>query len=207
MSMRSVAVLVALLVVAATVTRRSDAVETIKEPPTPKFTTVYLNLTTVVKNYDRFKQFSHEMREEVSETETKVQKMKGQLDAGVRELADPKLTQDERKAIERRLTLQQRRLEDTVKDGREFISKRTDEQLVTIYQDICAEATRYAKAHGIEAVLHYNDAPMDSKEYNTPQNVSRKMQAGALMPIYLAPGADISDKVVEALNARHHGGK
>jgi Skp family chaperone for outer membrane proteins len=207
MSMRSLAAFVALLVVAVACSRRSDAVEPILERPALKVTTAYINLTAVVKNYDRFKQFSQEIREEVSDTETKVNKLKSQLQAAAQELADQSLTQDERKAIERRVTLQQRRFEDTVKEGREFIGKKTDEQLVTIYKDIHAEVTRYARANGIEAVLHYNDAAPDSKDYFTPQNISRKMQAGAAMPVYLAPGADISDKVVEALNARHHRGR
>ena len=49
-------------------------------------------------------------------------------------------------------------------------------------------------------VLHYNDA-VTQEDYNSEVNISRKMQAGALMPIYMAPGVDVSMDIVKALNA------
>src|SRR5262249_29710045 len=154
----------------------------LKEMPEPKVTTAYFNLTVVVKGYDRYKQFTQEMKEEVADTETKVNKLKGQMQSASKELTDPDLTPDDRKAIERRITQYQRRLEDMMKEGREFIGKKTDEELVVIYRDIQECVARYAKAHDIEVVLHYNDAIPDSKEYYSPQNVARKVQAGALVP-------------------------
>ena len=39
------------------------------------------------------------------------------------------------------------------------------------------------------------------QDYNSEPNISRKMQAGALMPIYMAPGVDVSMDIVKALNA------
>jgi Skp family chaperone for outer membrane proteins len=207
MMMRSLAALVTLLLVALfVVASRSEAIEPLKEMPESKVTTAYFNLNVVVKGYDRYKQFTQEMKEEVSETETKVNKLKEQMQAASKELTDPELTLEERKAIERRITQYQRRLEDTMKEGREFIGKKTDEELVVIYHDIQECVARYAKANGIEVVLHYNDAPMDTKEYHSAQNIARKMQAGALVPVYFAPGTEISDKILKELNARHHRG-
>jgi Skp family chaperone for outer membrane proteins len=207
MTMRSLAVLVALVCVVVFLSRRSDAIEPLREPPQPMVTTAYINLAVVVKGYDRYKHFTDEMKEDVSDTETRVNKLKAQLQASAKELSEPDLTPEDKKTIERRITQQQRRLEDLMKEGREMIGKKTDQHMVLIYRDIQEEVARYAKAHGIEAVLHYNDAPSDSKDYFTPQNVARKMQAGALTPVYLAPGLDISDKIVKELNARQQRGQ
>ncbi len=55
-------------------------------------------------------------------------------------------------------------------------------------------------AHGFDLVVHYNDVPADSAEFFSPVNVSRKIQAGAFIPLYIAPGMDITQEVVTALN-------
>ena len=68
-----------------------------------------------------------------------------------------------------------------------------------IYREVQEAAQRVAVAHGYDMVLHYND-PTTSAEYWSAGNIVRKMQAGACMPIYFAPGIDISADVVNALN-------
>src|SRR5262249_46507016 len=69
-----------------------------------------------------------------------------------------------------------------------------------LYGDVQAAARRYAQAHDLDLVLHYNDA-VDARDYWSGANLARKMQAGALMPLYAAPGMDISKEVIAALNA------
>ncbi|HEY7428872.1 MAG TPA: hypothetical protein VH682_31870, partial [Gemmataceae bacterium] len=46
---------------------------------------------------------------------------------------------------------------------------------------------------------HYNDA-VTPEDFMSPQNIARKLNTGALMPLYAAPGMDISQEVVNMLN-------
>ena len=62
---------------------------------------------------------------------------------------------------------------------------------------------RIAKANGLELVLFYTDVVTEADFYN-PDNLQRKLsQPGALMPMIVAPGMDITDSVIEALNRMH----
>src|SRR5262249_7664236 len=61
-------------------------------------------------------------------------------------------------------------------------------------------ANKIAKSKGLDLVLFYTDAVTEADYYN-PNNLQRKLsQSGALMPIIVAPGMDITDTVIEALD-------
>jgi hypothetical protein len=51
-------------------------------------------------------------------------------------------------------------------------------------------------------VLQYYDADekTHAAEFWSPTNVARKLQASGCMPMYIAPGLDISEEIIEALN-------
>lgn len=169
--------------------------------------TAYFNLSVVVKGYDRYQNFSSEMKEKMSGFEARMRKSKRDLDLLVREIGTPELTPEEKGEIEKKIRDTQRRLEDINNEGKRAIGKATDEQLVTMYRDVLAVAADYAREHDLDAVMHYNDAPAKSPESMTPENIARKMQAGAVMPVYLAPRADITEKILKELNARYERGQ
>jgi hypothetical protein len=50
-------------------------------------------------------------------------------------------------------------------------------------------------------VMHYNDAVVPADLYNSV-NIERKLQTGACMPMYLAPGMNITDTISAMLNQR-----
>jgi hypothetical protein len=68
--------------------------------------------------------------------------------------------------------------------------------------DVRAVVERTAQAYGFDMVLHFNDA-VTKDEYWSAPNIARKMQAGALMPMYYAGSLDISQTVVTTLNAAY----
>ena len=68
--------------------------------------------------------------------------------------------------------------------------------------DIRTVVERVAQSRGFEMVLHFNDA-VTPQDYWSPQNIARKMQAGALMPMYYVGGLDISNDVVTTLNSAY----
>ena len=67
-------------------------------------------------------------------------------------------------------------------------------------------AQRYAVAHNFEAVFHYQDATTQ-QDYYSPYMIARKVQSPSLMPIYQAPGLDISYEIVMTLNAAYMSNK
>jgi Skp family chaperone for outer membrane proteins len=167
--------------------------------PTNKSRVALLNLTYVVKNYTKFKTFQEELKQAVDPYQAKDTSWKKEGETLVKESQDPKTTQQRREEIEAKLKTLQRQIEDNKVEASKVLNKKQGEQLKILYNDVRVAAYRYASTHGIDMVLHYNDAVTEA-DYNTEANISRKMQAGALMPIYMAKGVDVSYEIVQMLN-------
>ncbi len=100
--------------------------------------------------------------------------------------------------IEEAMKKIQREMEDNNLKAKKTIGKKSDDEMKTLYTDVQAAANRYAVAHGLDLVLHYNDATNEADLLST-QNIG-KLNLGALMPMYAASGIDISKDLVELLN-------
>lgn len=167
-------------------------------PPTGKV--AILNLSYVVKNYNKYLDFSTKMKKDVEQFEVQAKGKKAAYDAIVKDASDPK-NAPQREKYEKDLKAVQREHEDITAAMKQYVSQKSDEQMVVLYREIQETAVRYANARGYEMVLHFNDAPANTPDYYSPSNIARKMQAGALMPMYVNPALDISPLVVQTLNA------
>lgn len=157
-----------------------------------------INLTYVVKNYTKFKTYQEELKKTVDPFQTKDNGLKAQGEKLAKEAQTA--SAERRDQIERQLKELQRQMEDNKNDAQKVVVKKQEDQLKTLYMDVRSVVERYAAAHGYEMVLHYNDATT-SEEYWSPQNIARKMQAGALVPMYMGTGIDISANIVSTLNS------
>lgn len=166
----------------------------------PKTKVGLLNLTYVIKNYNKFKNFQEDLKKTVEPFQTKDTGLKTEGEKIAKEAQTPATTAARREAIEKRLKEIQRDIEDNKNEAQKVVVKKQEDQLKILYMDVRGIVERYAQAHGFEMVLHYNDATTQ-EEYWSPTNIARKMQAGALMPMYMANGLDISANIVATLNA------
>lgn len=162
-----------------------------------------INLTYVVKNYTKFKTYQDELKKTVDPYQTKDNALKAQGEKLAKE--GQSASAERREQIERQLKELQRQMEDNKNDAQKILVKKQEDQLKTLYMDVRSVVERYAQAHGFEMVLHYNDATT-TEEYWSPQNIARKMQAGALVPMYMANGLDISANIVSTLNSSYGSG-
>jgi Skp family chaperone for outer membrane proteins len=195
------------LVLLATVvllSRRSDADEPRKEPaPTSK--TAYLNLSYVVKNYQKFIDFGAEMKELMLESDIRVKGRQVVMELLKKELKEKSSNLDEtaRKKLEQAIAQANRDMEDSTKASKELLTKRNDEFVVHLYKEVQEAVIRYAEKNGVEAVFHFNDLLASSPDYYGVTNVTRKLQAGAAIPLYIKPELDISVAIVTELNAKY----
>jgi Skp family chaperone for outer membrane proteins len=116
-----------------------------------------------------------------------------------RQLSSPDVTDRRKAELQKKLRLVTRQLEDLKAEATAVITRKQEAQLKALYQDVEAAARRYARAHGIELVLHYNDAVKEPDLSKAP-NSQRKLQAGSCIPLCSAPGIDVSEAVLAALN-------
>jgi Skp family chaperone for outer membrane proteins len=167
--------------------------------PEPRTRIALLNLSLVIKNYQKFNAFQDEIKHLLGPYQTTDTQLKQRLDALAKDAqtAPP----DKREQIEGEVKELQRKMQDNKDAASKVVGKKQEEQLKILYWDVKDTAQRYAVGHNFEMVLHYNDAPPD--EYWSGPNIARKIQNGALMPLYAVPGMDITNEVVDTLNAAY----
>src|SRR5262249_8351286 len=158
-----------------------------------------VNLTYVIKNYEKFAVFQLDLKEAVKPYQKKDERMKKEAEALQKEVASADTTEERKAGIQKKLKVLQRELEDNKTEAQTFLGKKQQMQLKVLYEDVESATRRYARAHDLELVLHYNDG-VTRAELLSPQNITRKMQQGGCMPLYAAPGVDISKEIATALN-------
>jgi Skp family chaperone for outer membrane proteins len=172
--------------------------------PEPRPWIAVLNLNYVIKYYKKFINYQEQLKHDAEPYQTK-DKEKTQLrDALTRQLSDQNTPADKREGLQKQIVDITREIEDNKRDAQKVITKKQSDMLKTIYGDVQDAASRYARAHNFEMVLHYNDATT-SEDYSSFANIFRKLEQPACMPLYVAPGMDISMQVLESLNAKFQG--
>ncbi len=161
-----------------------------------------INLTYVIKNYDKFKTFQEELKEAVRPFQAKDAAFTAEGEKLVKERQQPTLKDDRKDQIEKRMMELKRSIEDNKTDANKTLVKKQEEQLRILYMDIRAVVEKVAQSRGFDMVLHFNDA-ITQQDYWSAPNIVRKMQGGPLMPMYYAGSLDISADVVTTLNSSY----
>jgi Skp family chaperone for outer membrane proteins len=167
--------------------------------PAPRTRIALLNLTYVLKNYEKFQNFQNEIKGAFEPFQKTDRDKKAALDVLSKEAQDPKISEAKREELARQIRGLQRDIQENQETAKAYLQKKGDEQMKILYLDVMDAAQRHARAHDFELVLHYNDATTRA-DFLSSANIARKLQAGALMPLYAVAGLDISKEVVEALN-------
>jgi Skp family chaperone for outer membrane proteins len=166
--------------------------------PAPRTRIALLNMTYVMKYYPKFTAYQSELKQILQPFQDKDKGLRAQADQITKDANMPGKAEAELQKLAKDLKEVKRGIEDNDQAARVVLSKRSDEQMKVLYLDVVDAASRYARAHDFELVLHYNDA-VTRDDFLSPVNIGRKLQNGALTPLYAVPGLDISKEVVENL--------
>jgi Skp family chaperone for outer membrane proteins len=162
-----------------------------------------LNLTQVIKGYNKYINFQNEMKGLLKVYEDKHTKLRTQVEGYQKDLQKPDIAPATKEQIEKDVRRLQREIEDNNNDAKAALGKRSDDEMLLLYKEVQDAASRFAMARNYDLVLSYNDVPSNSPEFFAPMSVARRMQTQALLPLYSAHGMDISEEVKNALNAAY----
>lgn len=170
------------------------------EPPAPRMRIGLINLTYVVTNYDKYKSYKEGMKAEAKPYEERIKAMQEQ-GAALKEKYDKMDPfSDKRGEIEKEVKKLQDDMVKATEEAKQQLGKKAAMQMVEIYKEVRSACERYAQAHALEMVLQYNE-PLNQDELDGAPNVERKIGAGALIPLYTAPGLDVTKEVLAVLNS------
>ena len=162
-----------------------------------------LNLTYVISYYEKYKSYKEQMKTKAKQYEDMLKSKQAAAEAIRKEGTDPKTSAAQREEDEKKIRQIQHEAEDLKAEGQAALAKEMDSFMVIVYKEVYDAAQKYAASHDFDLVLQYNE-PLDPNEYYSAQNVMRKMNAGALIPLYYSKGMEISPDVLTMLNASYH---
>src|SRR5262249_36340348 len=128
-------------------------------------------------------------------------KLKKEIMSWQEAMNHPSFKKEERERYEQAIVANKRKLEDLDREARAKIGKRQEEQITILYKDVSDKVDAYAKNNGIHIVLAYGEQ-FEGDLFAFP-NLNRKMQGmdlGSVHPLYVMPGLDISNAVIDVLN-------
>ncbi len=159
-----------------------------------------VNLAKVINKYQKWEAFKADYKKEYTKVfEERVNPLKLKLESLDKEVKNPSTTADRREAATKEMKQLERQMQDIADDAKNILGKKEADQFVQLYREVRDAVAAIARYYSIDVVMHYNDA-FEEKDMDTPQNVARKMGHAGCMPLWVAPGSDISDTVIEYLN-------
>jgi RNA polymerase sigma factor (sigma-70 family) len=161
------------------------------------------NLNRVLKGSKKYQSIQTDVRTRIEEAQKKVEALRTQVKNYQAEHDARSTTVGRRDECADHIRRLKREIEDEEIRAKAEVNKLSGRATVRLYREVEEAANRVAKVKGLELVLFYTDAVTEADFYN-PNVLERKLsQPGALMPMVAAPGMDITDSVLEALNRAH----
>jgi RNA polymerase sigma factor (sigma-70 family) len=162
-----------------------------------------INLTRVLKGSKKLQAAQADLLGRMDKVNEKVDALKAEVQKYQADCDDPATPAARRDESARQVARLRKQIEDDTQRARTMMAKVSGDTLSATYREVEDMARRFANAQGLELVLFYTDALTEADFYK-PEALQRKLaQPGALMPMVVAPGMDITDSVIEALNRTH----
>jgi RNA polymerase sigma factor (sigma-70 family) len=166
-----------------------------------------INMSRALKGSQKFQVLQAELRATTQQAQQKLEGLTKEVRKLQAESDAPDTPLGRREECARRTRDLRQQIEEEEKSARARLDRMSGDGFVALYREVEEAAGRVAKLKGLELVLFYTDAVTEADYYN-PGTIQRKLtQPGALMPIVAAPGMDVTDAVVEALNRTPGGPK
>jgi Skp family chaperone for outer membrane proteins len=166
-----------------------------------------VNVGTVFTKFKKATMFKEELQKKVLPFKDKMDKWRKEMIEYQDLIQKGDFSKYKKEDLEKAVVERKRALEDTDREVRNLVGKQSEEQLVHLWREINDGVQKVAATNGFAVVFGYGD-PMDPKELHTFANINRKMQGmdmGGITPLFVAGGLDISEQVVQTLNAQYQG--
>jgi Skp family chaperone for outer membrane proteins len=163
----------------------------------PQTKLAVLNLSYVVKNCKKWKQYEEEYKTKCNAVDDEIKRIKAAVDLKSQQ-ASKAMDKDSRKALRIEANDLLNRMSKRVEEAKNQLAVLEKDRLAKVYIDIRSASEGYAKANGIELVMQCWDGKTD--QVNDEAIIAIKCEQKSLYPLYVAPGMDISKEIVAMLN-------
>jgi Skp family chaperone for outer membrane proteins len=159
-----------------------------------------INLQQVIKQYRKWSDFEQSYKNLYGQYNAEFERKKA-VGMDLKNQLEKAVDDATREKVQQQIKDLERDVQDMGERAKKQLGKMRDDQAQQIYAEVEQAVQAYARANDIEMVMHFNDAVAPADYYH-PLNVQRKLQTGACMPMYYAPGLNITDTISAMLNQR-----
>jgi Skp family chaperone for outer membrane proteins len=196
-----------LLVLLITAIGVSSASAQGKPQPVPAGTTrvAVVNMGYVFGKYQKALMVKKDLEETIEPFKKKAKDLIEQMNAWQTESKKSEIDAGEKGQLDTKILKSKHQLEELQDQVSKVIKKRQEDNLVTLWKEVQDGVKTYAIQQEIDLIIGFGD-PMEKEVLDQFPNVNRKMQAmdgGSALPLFVRPGVDISEAVVELLNRRY----
>lgn len=162
-----------------------------------------VNIGQVFNQYKRAIAMKTDLEQTLKPYKDKGKTLTDQIKAWEDELRKPQIDPAKAGQYQDAIKAHKRTLEDMSAEITRLLGKRQEDNLVTLWKEVNMGIKAVGEAYGFQIVLGYGD-PMEKNLLDQFPNVNRKMQAmdlGSTVPLYVHGSVDLSQAVVDTLNA------
>jgi len=170
--------------------------------PAPQTKVAMVNIGQVIKGYAKWKVYQEEFKAKVDVFEAKAKELKKSQEDYAKAAQNPSFSAEQRDQYEKAVKTVRNQLQDLSDDAKSQLGKMQADQYTILYNDVRTIVSEMAGARGLELVFQYNDVFAGDPAANA-LSVQRRLTSDGALPIYAAPGMDISQAVMDTLNARY----
>jgi len=187
--------------------QQPTAVQPTTQPPAvhapPLRTRIALvNLATVIRLYSKAQNFQKQLIEDAKKLDHDyLEPIRLKLTTTQAAYQKPETPQAQREQLEREIRQLQLQMRNTEEDARKQMNAKQSDWTVQLYKEIDGMVKSYAKSCDIELVLFFSDPINPANEYD-PAVIQNRLSMRAALPMYAAPGMDISEAIANELNRK-----
>ncbi len=161
-----------------------------------------VNLATVIRIYSKAQNFQRQLIEDAKKLDhDRLEPLRLQITQKQAAFQKPDASQAVREQLERELRQLQLQLRNEEEDARKQMNTKQSDWTVQLYKEIEEMVKSYAKAYDIELVLFFSD-PINPANAYDPAVIQNRLSMRAALPMYSAPGMDISEAIANELNRK-----
>ena len=164
----------------------------------PRTHIALLNLMAVIRNYDKYKNGTANLKREIEGAQQALKSKQAALLEKRGQAQSPTLTTAQKEQLIHDMKALERDYQDAADDFKQRVETENMNLLVQVYREVEDATKRYAANYDFDLVLHYSDAPPE--EANNQSSIVRRAGNNACVPLYIAPGLDITNAITSILN-------
>jgi Skp family chaperone for outer membrane proteins len=179
--------------------------QTTKEKPGQAGTVrvAVVNMGVILQRYHKSNEFQQELWARLKRFKAKAKKLTDEMKAWHDTMQEPGFDPNMKPRYEAGIRNNQQKLEEMNVEVKNIVAKWHEDHDMMMWKEIQEAIKTCATQNGIELVLGYRELTVHELELRSTNRERQAIGDGSAVPLFMEPGTDISQEIVDLLNKQH----